>query len=179
MLQVALSKPPREVNLEFISLSLSGEPRSAVLNKPALRSYDLREDILSGKKGIILIPGTKLTVTPEKEVIVEFEKYGVGKDQWPGLEICGRVDGALNDGRFDLMTHLVCELEEIGGMGSSSGAFLRGYRKEKSVERNWFFERGTVQAGSRDTEYGGGSCKYCQAPDWNQQTGAAFPDQNQ
>lgn len=120
MLQVALSKPPREVNLEFISLSLSGEPRSAVLNKPALRSYDLREDILSGKKGIILIPGTKLTVTPEKEVIVEFEKYGVGKDQWPGLEICGRVDGALNDGSFDLMTHLVCELEEIGGMGSSS-----------------------------------------------------------
>ena len=66
MLQVALSKPPRAVNLEFISLSLSGEPRSAVLSKPALRSYDLRNDILSRKKGVILIPGTKLTVTPEK-----------------------------------------------------------------------------------------------------------------
>ena len=118
-LQLALNKPAKAVDLEFVSLSLSGKQDSAVQNGAALLCYDLREEILAGKKGIVLIPGTKLTVTPGKEVIIDFEKYRPGKDQWPGLEITGRVDGCLNDGNFSLMTHLVCELEEIRGTGSA------------------------------------------------------------
>lgn len=113
LLQLAIPNCPYNIELELISASLSGKAGPVDPNKEITRIFDIKNEILAGKRGL-QSHGINLDMQSGDPVIT-VKQYRAGMDKWPGLNLKSGVDEMLLEGDWSTKTHLVAELELLQG----------------------------------------------------------------
>lgn len=120
---IAFDRPNKEIILKLKNIELEKAIKRNT-EQSISKIYDLRQQILDGKKGVATTGKEKIIITPEREILISAEQYHP-KDKGISLFFNGE---SLNSGDLSTKTHITYEIEHVSGLGHRLGMSVQDNR---------------------------------------------------